>query len=175
MSSIPLALSLSVPLIFSGILHMVIVKADLLSSLKKPIHLRVFGANKTWRGMLAVPILTVLGFLIARPLYPFSELGYSSLIEVGFGVGLAYVLAELPNSAFKRRLGIEPGKLPKNRRAAFVLLDQSDSVIGCCLAYAWLMPELPITALVWCGVISPAIHLALNLALYFAGLRKNPV
>ena len=175
MSSIQLAFHLSVPLIFAGVLHMVIVKADFFPSLRRPVHLQTFGTNKTWRGMIAMPVLTATGFVLTRSLPPFSNLSLHSLLGVGLGVGLAYVLAELPNSALKRKLGIKPGKLPENQKAIFVLLDQSDSVVGCCLAYAWFMPEIPAAALVWCALLSPGIHLALNLALYFAGLRKNPV
>jgi hypothetical protein len=48
--------------------------------------------------------------------------------------GAAYVVAELPNSFVKRRLGIAPGASAHGARAAQYLIDQVDSVVGCAFA-----------------------------------------
>ena len=57
---------------------------------------------------------------------------------VGALCGAAYVLAELPNSFVKRRLGIAPGTSAPRARAAQYLVDQVDSVVGCAVAIRML-------------------------------------
>ena len=46
---------LQIPVVIGGVLHMLVVTHNWLPTLKKPIQQRLFGANKTWRGMLLVP------------------------------------------------------------------------------------------------------------------------
>jgi len=53
---------------------------------------------------------------------------------VGAICGAAYVVAELPNSFVKRRLGIAPGTSAPRARMAQYIVDQLDSVVGCALA-----------------------------------------
>ena len=138
--------------------------------------------------MIVMPLLTLLGTLPVRSLAPWNQLTLSEVLGVGAFAGLAYVLAELPNSALKRKLGIAPGKLPEGvslaRKIPFLVLDQADSAIGCAIGYStifespyFLERALPITgsALVLCAVLGPIIHLVVNLLLYAFGLRKNPV
>jgi hypothetical protein len=57
---------LVLPLVFGGVLHMVAVKLDILSYLKKPIHQRWFGLNKTRRGFLIMPLVTFPGVVVAN-------------------------------------------------------------------------------------------------------------
>jgi hypothetical protein len=53
---------------------------------------------------------------------------------VGAICGIAYVMAELPNSFAKRRLGIAPGTSAARARTAQYIVDQVDSVMGCVVA-----------------------------------------
>jgi hypothetical protein len=125
-----------------------------------------------------MPVATVPGVLVARGL---GELvwgqGSSVLSEIppvplGLAVGFAYVLAELPNSYLKRRLGVPPGASPEHGRLWFRLCDQIDSVIGCGLIYAWLL-DVPMVVLAVCALLAPAIHLVTNLSLHAVGLRRE--
>lgn len=139
-----LALYLQIPVVIGGVLHMVIVKHNYFPRLVVPIHTRLFGKNKTIRGMLFVPILTAFGALCLSPvewcltqIFGTSLLSQWSLLYLGFFAGVGYVLAELPNSFFKRRIGIQSGEVPENKKYWFIALDQLDSAFGVAIAY-WL-------------------------------------
>jgi len=169
---------LSVPLIVGGILHMIVVKADILSYLKKPIHQRWFGQNKTWRGFVVMPLATWPGVILAQYLERVFELNtpllifHSSLI-LAFVLGTGYCLAELPNSFIKRKLGIKEGQTSDRYKWFFVVLDQADSAIGCMLAYKLVIPiswKIVLLTIIF-GTI---IHLLINVSLYKVGIRKNP-
>ena len=76
----------------------------------------------------------IAGVYLALPLEPEIDsllVGLSGPHPILLGglLGIAYVVAELPNSAFKRRLGIAPGQLPARNRFWFALMDQADSAV----------------------------------------------
>ena len=167
--------TLTLPLVVSGCLHMFIVKFDLLSTLKIPLSTRLFGQNKTWRGIVVMPVLTVPGVVLAQAIEGWCGVGprlIGSPLALGTCLGLAYVLAELPNSWMKRRLGIRPGELSTQWPWFFSLVDQADSVIGCGLVYGLLqiISANEMGILVVFGVLT---HLTVNLLLYSFKLRRN--
>lgn len=154
-----LAIYLQVPVVVGGILHMVVVKRNYLSSLVIPIHKGLFGANKTWRGMVVVPALTAFGGLCMWPLewlmmqvFGVSLLSQWNLALLGLIAGIGYVLAELPNSFFKRRIGIQAGEVPEDKKYWFIALDQLDSAFGVAIAY-WLMLGISLET-AWVYIIS---------------------
>ena len=102
--SLTRALILSVPLVIAGGLHMAVVTLDLLPALKIPIHQGWFGRNKTWRGLILMPVAAALGVMLAASVWP-AQFGGWNPVVLGVLLGLAYALAELPNSFVKRRLG----------------------------------------------------------------------
>ncbi|MFN7974970.1 MAG: CDP-archaeol synthase [Acidobacteriota bacterium] len=146
------SLWLSAAVAISGILHMVVVKADLAPSLKRPIDggrtLRgrpIFGPNKTWRGFFFMVISSaaagaVQGLLfgpwaarsgaaclrydgVARP----YAAGYAM---VNAALGFGYAMGELPNSFLKRQLDFRPGETRRSIAGlGFLVLDQADSVL----------------------------------------------
>ncbi len=135
-----LAWYLMIPIILGGCVHMVIVKYNYFSRLNIPLSVSAFGTNKTWRGLLMIPLLTALFALIWLPLnkfHPPASLPVSAdeCGLAGLFAGLGYSLSELPNSWIKRKLGIASGKLPDRYRAVCILGDQADSAIGVTLAY----------------------------------------
>ena len=171
--SLTQALILSLPLVLSGGLHMAVVRLDLLAALKIPIHREWFGSNKTWRGLIVMPMLSAFGVALASVFWPERFGGWNPVV-LGVMLGLAYALAELPNSFVKRRLGIEPGKRPPRNAAWFALADQADSAIGCALVYGWALRLTAGTVLLLIA-IGPAIHLMVNYNLYLMRLRKEPL
>jgi CDP-diglyceride synthetase len=169
---------LSIPLIVGGIFHMIVVKMNILSYFKKPIHQRWFGQNKTWRGFVIMPLATWPGVLIAQNLEgvfdlntPLLTLEPSWLLALVLGIG--YCLAELPNSLIKRRLGIKEGKTSDKFKWLFVIFDQADSAFGCLLAY-WFVIDISLQTMILAILFGTLLHLAINLSLYQAGLRENP-
>lgn len=168
--------TLIIPLIFGGVGHMVVVKTDILSYLKKPIHQRCFGLNKTWRGFFVMPLATWPGVVLAQWLVGIFDLNglliSHSAWKLSLVLGTAYCLAELPNSWLKRRLGILEGQLPKKRKWFFLILDQADSALGCLLAYRLLFP-LSLSTMVTAVSLGTMIHFLINWILFSLGLRKN--
>jgi len=118
--------------IFAGILNMVVVKLPILNFLKKPMDNnkrlkdgnRLFGENKTWKGCFSMILLSVIvtvlwGLVCTNNLYLHeNNLFYRNYentviynVCIGFFLGLAYILFELPNSFVKRRIGIKERKI----------------------------------------------------------------
>lgn len=180
MSEILSALLLIIPLIVGGSLHMAAVRLDIMRALRVPIDTKLFGPNKTWRGVVLMVAFTVVGVFIAQTLEPvfggglLVSLRQQSALVLGTLLGLAYVAAELPNSYLKRRLGVAPGELPERKRILFLITDQADSALGCVLAYAAML-AVPARVLAILLLLGPIIHLMANVSLYILGLRKRPV
>lgn len=169
---------LTVPLVIGGVIHMIAVKADILSYFKKPVHQRWFGQNKTWRGFLIMPLATWPGVLLAQKLEALFDLNaplmtpYPSFL-LALLLGLGYCLAELPNSFMKRKIGIREGQTAIKNKWLFVIIDQADSAVGCMLAYRLLLP-LSLTTMLFTILFGTGLHLFLNIALFLGGIRKNP-
>lgn len=166
------------PLALAGALHMVVVKKNLLQGLAIPIHERWFGVSKTWRGMLIMPLFSILGFylVVTLPGLHVGQLSFNlnqySPIELGLMLGLAYVVAELPNSFIKRRLGVPAGQLPLRNRFFFVMADQLDSILGCGLVYV-VVAGMPWPTFLNLILIGLYIAFALKNILYRLGYKKT--
>lgn len=181
------------PVILAGIANMMWCKSGILVSTAKPIDngkslpdgKRIFGDNKTWKGVIGYVLFNTIftlfwGFLCkVTPLegldffYAGHENTVAFNVTVGILLGLAYSLFELPNSFLKRRLGITPGKTISGFfKAFFVFLDQADSIFGCALV-VWLFYDLGIWLYLLYVLIGAVTHIIFNMVLYFAGLRKN--
>ncbi len=170
---------LILPLFFAASLHMIIVKLRWLQGLAVPISEKTFGRNKTWRGIVCMPFLSVAGVFISMSLQarwpaPPALHWPSAWVPLGLYLGLAYVAAELPNSFFKRRIGIPEGKRPERFKFAFVFLDQADSAFGCALVY-WLMIPESRSFMIPLLLLSPAIHMGANYLLYLCRIRTEPL
>lgn len=148
-----------IPLVISNVLHMVIVRRNALARWQVPISRRWFGGNKTLRGFIVLPTLNAAAASLLQPLMP--ELGIAEAAAHGWMIGLVYLLAELPTSFIKRRLGIPPGGRPRRYRLLCTLLDKSDSVIGIVM-YGALVYDLSWTLIVPSGMAAVGLHLAVS-------------
>ncbi len=174
------ALWLQLPIVFGGVLHMLAVRDNWLPALRRPLAIKLFGANKTWRGLLLMPSLTAVGACLLwpaeqlwQPLGWTSPFAGSALWLAGLCGGLGYVLAELPNSFIKRRLGIAAGATPEKGRRLFLAMDQLDSALGAALAYMIVPGIGPGIAI--CYVLSfPLVALAVKRLLFMSGLKAQP-
>ena len=120
------------PVIVAGALNMVWCKLHLIKFLEKPIDNnkvlrdgnRLFGENKTWKGLAGMVVLGVLctvawGLICAGSPYlsahNYMYRNYDNTVSfnvaMGILLGLGYALFELPNSFIKRRMNIAPGKI----------------------------------------------------------------
>jgi len=106
--------------------------------LKKPVDFglkfrgkRLFGKNKTWRGVVAGIILAIIVVLIQKWLFQceffrnisFIQYNKVNILLLGLLFGLGAMVGDLAESFVKRQVGIKPGKM-------FIFWDQTDWVIG---------------------------------------------
>jgi CDP-2,3-bis-(O-geranylgeranyl)-sn-glycerol synthase len=150
--------------------HGLCIKTGFLRALALPIDAgahfrrrRLFGENKTWRGIVVVAIGTGLGGLAV------GRFGF------GFGllVGAAAMAAELPNSFLKRQLDIAPGRQTAGLAGAvFHVLDQIDVTAGAWLVLAARVKPTP--ALVLASIAFVFVtHQAITVAGYALGMRAT--
>ncbi|MGD9944686.1 MAG: hypothetical protein AB7L76_07080 [Burkholderiaceae bacterium] len=181
---------LVVALGLAGIGHVYWLKTRWSQHFKQPIDgggrlrgRRLLGANKTLRGFMAMPPAAALSFVVLSELlrwlapawhaqlWPLSAGAYAAL---GFGCGLAFMLAELPNSFLKRQLDVAPGQLPDRGalRLACAVWDRIDSTVGV-LLLLWLLPGVGAPAAVWAWalLLGPSVHAAFSVWLHRAGVK----
>ncbi|MBW2064359.1 MAG: CDP-archaeol synthase [Deltaproteobacteria bacterium] len=178
------------PLLITAVAHGVIIKYDLLVPLKRPLDLgltfkdrRVFGENKTFRGLLIHLVFCCIGTLIQAWV---QESGYVPrwvlLLDYGrhwfiSGVlmGLGMTIGELPNSFVKRQLGIAPGERGKGLVGAlFFVLDQVDLAIGI-WAFLYLLVRPSVLLILWSIFLTLILHVGVSALGYVLEMRKTPV
>lgn len=177
----------ALPAVIAGSAHMAVVRLGLWPWLARPLDggrswrgRRVFGDNKTWRGVLCMILFSIVGtyalaVLVAlNPgLAPYNVLDFASHGAPFYGLlyGLGYSLFELPNSFLKRQRDIRPGQagaLP------YMLLDQADSVFGC-LFMVYPYSRMSFVFVLVGVVFFTALHLAMNYLLFICKLRAEPL
>jgi len=188
--SISIALFLLLAMSAAGVLHVWWLKWATQGLLVKPLDFgytfrgrRIFGDNKQVRGLIVMPIACALIFAILggnRETLPEwlstgmwdKSAGYYAI--VGGAAGLAFMLAELPNSFIKRQLGVPPGEVPYQgwARTICMLLDRFDSVIGVLIVVSLMVP-VPVLSWVWLLAIGPGIHAIFSGMLYRLGIKAR--
>lgn len=168
---------LLLPLIFSGIVHMIFVKKDYCAFLKIPFSIKLFGANKTIRGLVVMVLFTIVGVhltdILLRSVWQIDFYKEANLSILGGLLGLFYILFELPNSFMKRRLGISPGKQATHNAFWFSLYDQMDSGAGLALVYYFYL-NIDIGLNLFMIFLGTFVHLFFNVLLYSLRLRSQP-
>jgi len=175
----------ALPVIFAAIFHMVVVKLNVFPFLNYPLdHNKkwrgkpIFGKNKTYRGLIIMIVFSIFFTFIYKVLADnFSGFNSHNLLNFqiysftfyGFLYGAAYIIAELPNSFIKRRMGAKEGK---SNNIIMVLFDQLDSVIGITLLF------IPFSAFTikhfFVGILFfGLLHIIINYLLFLIGLRKE--
>jgi CDP-diglyceride synthetase len=143
---------LALPIIAAGLVHLAVLKLDLLPALRRlPIDggltfrgKRLFGDNKTWRGaVVTIGTTTIAAWGLARlseccwPLPTLVPFAQEHPLLWGLLLGTGYIVGELPNSFAKRQLGIAPGTSGQGIAGrVFWVIDQLDSLAGMLLFVA---------------------------------------
>jgi len=137
----------------------------------KPIHEKLFGSHKTWRGLVVAILVGGLVFWLQQWLY---TLGFQdwALIDYadfpfwfGFLQGAGVILGDLLKSFYKRRQGIKPGE-------PWWGWDQLDFVIGgILLGFVYYVP--PAGTVLLLLVLSPILHLLANNIGYLLKINKR--
>ena len=171
---------LAFPVMFAAGVHIIVIKKDWLSQLKRPLDggrswrgSRIFGDNKTVRGALVMVMAAGLGMGLQGVFrlrgLEYFDYGRTNLVFAGMLFGLGFVLGELPNSFAKRRFGFSPGE---HAGPLFALLDQVDSVIGVLLVMH-LIWSPPLQVWIWALALGSGVHIAFNSVFVMAGLKKS--
>ncbi len=135
---------------------------------------RIFGPGKTFRGLIGGALVGVAIGLVLQYVEEVTNLGLPSFDPIYVVVTLSFgaMLGDLIKSFFKRRLGLSRGR-------ALPLADQLDFVVGAWVLTYGFFPEwfthnftLPVMVVVL--VLSPLIHLAVNLIGYMLGKKQEP-
>ena len=164
------------PALGGALAHAPFLRFDLLPGLKRPLSERHFGANKTVRGALAMAGGTTAATVALHRLPAYrarlpEELRAAGPLRHGALLGASVVLGELPNSAFKRRLGIAPGERAGTPLGVVLAIhDQADFVLGAwpLLAPVWRMSARELAE---AFALVAGVHLAVNLVGYALGAR----
>jgi CDP-diglyceride synthetase len=168
---------------------MAFVKSKFLQSLSKPVDgglvlgdgKRLFGANKTWKGVIGMIVFTTICTIVLN-IFPeqsaafrsgrsLNDISYEGLY--GASLGLVYTLFELPNSFIKRRIDIAPGKNATGVKGfLFTVIDQVDSIIGSAIVLSMYTPMSSYHF--WLLVlVASVIKYAINVLLYFVRLKSQ--
>lgn len=142
---------------------------------------RVFGANKTVRGLVVMIPASAAAFALLAAGVSLAEgariwpLSIAAHALLGGWAGLGFMAGELPNSFLKRQLDIAPGAAADGEVAAFAhfVLDRIDSGIGMLAALSFVV-EVP--ALTWACVllVGPFIHWTFSLLMFRQGTKARP-
>lgn len=187
------ALDVLLPVLLGGISHVVVIKRNFWPALAAlPIDgglswraRRLFGANKTVRGLLVMPGATaacnVLWALAtgatAQPWNHSARASEPASLAMaalwGGLLGLGYVLGELPNSAIKRQLDIDPGMPAQGILGRlFWAIDQMDSLVGVAVVAALLAP-LPWAVFLLLACLTLVVHPTVAFVMVKLGLKQR--
>lgn len=156
MTEIPRVCYLLLSLLGGGLVNGACIRFGWLKWLARPIDgnktwrgKRLFGANKTFRGIFAVALGNALVWhLQADVLHSYAAFRNAELFNyasvegwiLGFAVGAAAMIAELPNSFVKRRLNVPPGGSAHGLHGILLYIwDQVDLLAGVWLVLALVM------------------------------------
>lgn len=136
-----------------------------------PVHERLFGPNKTWRGLLVAPLMALLIFWLQKMLYVKGFTGLALIdyadfsVAFGFLLGAGAILGDLMKSYYKRKAGIKPGQ-------KWIPWDQLDFVIGGVIL-SFLVYVPPVEVVFTLLVVSPFLHIAVNHIGYWLRVRES--
>lgn len=126
----------------------------------KPLHNRLFGKNKTWRGLVVAIFMGALIFWLQRYFYlkgfeRWAIIDYGDFsILLGVLMGAGVILGDLVKSYYKRKNNLKPGQ-------PWPVWDQLDFVFGgLLLSFFVYIPRVEVALVLL--IISPILHIAAN-------------
>lgn len=177
------SLWIALPVILGGICHVLVIKLNLWPGLaRRPLDFgrtfrgrRIFGDNKTWRGVVAMIGPTAFWSLVLAVSSEGAAVRPLPALLWGAWLGLGYLVGELPNSFLKRQLDVAPGDTVRGPlRALFLVLDQGDSLLGV-LAFMLLAAPVPVPPQVCLCLLAIGfiVHPTISFLMVKMGLKKR--
>lgn len=143
---------------------------------------RLFGNNKTWRGVVATAIGTAMGFAMQVLVFDRFEsveayrlVNGPPLLMIGLGLllGSAAMISELPNSFLKRQLDIAPGKTANGLlNLVFYVLDQIDYLLGVWIVFAFVI-DVTLPRIFYSAIFLFVTHQIISRLGFWLGMRKT--
>ena len=128
---------------------------------------RLFGTNKTWRGLLCGTIAgTLLGLLMYEPLFS-NDFGLGTFVAISAAMSAGALVGDAVESFFKRQRNIASGK-------AWFPFDQTDYIAGGLL---FILPfgVLSLWLTLWIFGIFFGLHLLSSYIGYLIGFKDSPI
>ncbi len=133
---------------------------------KKLGGVRLFGDNKTWRGLVSGTL--VAGFVAAIEYHAFYGGGFSTLFFIyGVLLGFGALAGDAFESFLKRRAGVDPGK-------PWFPFDQIDYIL-CALAFTYPLFHLPLIIMAYILALYFGLHLLISYIAYLLKLKARPI
>jgi hypothetical protein len=179
------AVSLLIPLVFSGMVLIACIKLRLFTSLDVPIDggrmwrgKPLFGRNKTYRGILVHFAAAIIACGVLWAIQPYagwvSPVYNCGPVLLGSVFAAAYIVGELLNSFIKRRVGVAAGgftKDPLQNRVQY-FFDTADGIIvvGLVLGFVFVVPLGQVLLAV---TLAYFVHIAIDGLMRRLGLKKH--
>lgn len=121
---------------------------------------RVFGQNKTWRGLVSG---VIAGTLVGVAIFGLSI----PVIAISAAMSAGALIGDAVESFFKRQRGIESGN-------TWFPFDQTDYIVGG-LVFTLPFGVLPLWLIAWVFIIYFGLHLLSSYVGYVLGLKDRPI
>lgn len=127
---------------------------------------RIFGDNKTWRG-LVIGVMAAMLSAVAIAKLNQNVVGTSSQLAVGFMLGFGSLLGDAIESFIKRQIGIKPGQ-------SWMPYDQLDYIIGG-LIFVSFVVVVPAWAILTIIFVYFGLHFIFSYLGYLFGFKQKPI
>lgn len=162
--------SLTLPLLIPGLVLILVLKLRLFRNMDIPLDLglslnekRIFGDNKTFKGMIIMILVAICVCYILNLGYRSGYTFINSIfllhpILLGSIYSFSYILGELINSYIKRQMNILSGKITSSRfRRLQLFFDLSDGIIVVVIALILFTP-VPLGQIFIAGLVGIFLH-----------------
>jgi len=132
----------------------------------------LFGKNKTWAGLISGVIGGLVGgYIMFLIVFTYFPIGNDDIYKIllndmiyGVIIGFGALIGDLVKSFLKRRLTIKSGK-------PWWIFDQIDFILGAYI-FSFLIFPIPIVYFVIALIITPLLHLGMNVIAFKLKLKK---
>jgi CDP-2,3-bis-(O-geranylgeranyl)-sn-glycerol synthase len=158
-------LYIALPAFAANMAPVVAARLQVCTRLAFPVHARLLGLHKTWRGLFVGTLVggavALVQWFVWMPYLP----GVGSALAFGLLAGSGALVGDMAKSVVKRALGIGSGR-------PFIPFDQIDYIVGMLvftsLVYTWSVTDVAVL-FVFVLIANPLT----NALAYFAGVKNT--
>lgn len=181
LSFIAQSTSLVLPILIAGASLILVLKKNYFPRLNMPVDSgakiaskRLFGNNKTWRGVIVYVVVSIACCSLLAGLanlYPavIHPIFLKSPLFVGVAFSLGYICGELLNSFVKRQRGIAPGTQSGNPLQS--IIDNIDGIVIVSIIL-WAGFNVSLAAIAVAAGTGAVLHLLTDVCMKKIGLKQ---